>query len=293
MPRAHSLKGASFIPIVAALNLAPSSACPYLSVRYPMLRHFLSYAFLLPVMSLAQANPNPYASPTPTAPNPLKPPMTAPVEVQPSTPRKNHPLTSVRVQPTAESRIRWVVVPTGERSANTGQLTCAGWAQSVGLPNILEQFGPFHGAIASQDAWEEFGDAKFYWNNSAQAMLIPFASRWDIPIWMDGASDNPAPTWSALFQWSFAVGGNATLVVAWDDSTLPDFLTGWVDGLIKAKTLDGLQGLSWKQKMASWPKSEPHVGLMEYTIKNGTLQNFSWRFVKTKVSGAGFSGCSK
>ena len=187
----------------------------------------------------------------------------------------------------------WVVVPTGERSANTGQLTCAGWAQSVGLPNTLEQFGPFHGAIASQDAWEEFGDAKFYWNNSAQAMLIPFASRWDIPIWMDGASDNPAPTWSALFQWSFAVGGNATLVVAWDDSTLPDFLTGWVDGLIKAKTLDGLQGLGWKQKMASWPKSEPHVGLMEYTIKNGTLQNFSWRFVKTKVSGSGLSGCSK
>lgn len=209
-----------------ALNLAPSSACPYLSVRYPMLRHFLSYAFLLPVMSLAQANPNPYASPTPTAPNSLQPPMTAPVEVQPSTPRKPPPNLGSSSTLVAESRIRWVVVPTGERSANTGQLTCAGWAQSVGLLQHLGTVRPFHGAIASQDAWEEFGDAKFYWNNSAQAVLIPFASRWDIPHLMDGASDNPAPTWSALFQWSFAVGGNATLVVAWDDSTLARFFDG-------------------------------------------------------------------
>ena len=211
-----------------------------------------------------------------------------------STPRKTpHPITSVRVQPSAEPRIRWVVVPTGERSANTGQLTCNGWAQSVNMPTALEQFGPFHGAIASQDTWEEFGDAQVYWNNSAQATLIPFASRWDIPIWTDGPSDNPTVAWSALFQWSFAVRGNATLMMVWDESTLPDFLKGWVDGLIKAKTLDGLQGLGWKQKMASWPKDAPHAGIMEYTIKNGTLHNLSWRFVKLKASGPGLSGCAK
>lgn len=203
---------------------------------------------------------------------------------------KRPPVVTVRVNPSSEKMLRWVVIPTGPRSANTGQMTCSSWAQSVQLINATELLGPFHGAVVSGDSWEDFNDGKVFWNNTAQLTIAPLAARWDIPIWMGSSGDDPTPSWSALFQWSFLVQGSATLALVWDAPSMAHFLTGWVDGLVKAKVLDGLQGLGWKQKMTEIPPS--HVGVLDYTIKDGTIKNFGWRLLKLKMN-TDTLGCSK
>lgn len=231
---------------------------------------------------------NPYAS---IQANIASGPVVAEENSTPSIPNPVLPIGHYHVVPTDIKHIKWIVLPTQERSANTGQLTCNGWSRTMQLVSGLDVLGPFNAAVVSPDTIEDYGQGKIFLNNVASSMAAPFAAKWDIASWSSRSPDTPAITLSAIFRWSFQVPGSANLLLVWDSSTASEFLSGWIDGLIKAKVLDGLQGLSWKQKISMPAVGESKVGVLSYTVASGTIRDLEWRLEKIRLPSPTF-GCS-
>ena len=196
-----------------------------------------------------------------------------------------------RVTPSEIIKIKWILFQTGDRSGNTGQLTCLNWARSINFSKALDTEGPFHAAVAPRSGYEEGVNTPF-WNNSGEAFLVPLASKWDIPIWSRSALDSPKLTMSALYQASKKTKGSATVAIVWDGHFLADFQRSWFDGLIQSKELNGVQGLSWKQRIQNWSTSDSQrIDILEYTVSNGFIKDVGWRSKKINVPNASY-GCS-
>lgn len=191
---------------------------------------------------------------------------------------------ALRVIPAVVPKIRWILFQAGDRSANTGQLTCLAWSRSLNLANSLEAEGPFHGAIAYASSVESLSSGDV-WNNAGEASLTPLASKWDIPIWSYASVDSPATALSALYQYSKNATGSTNIAIAWDVHNLASFQQEWYEGLVKSGDLDGMQALSWKQKIREWSPSETNrVDIIEYTNESGKLRNVQWRSIKIRLS---------
>lgn len=200
------------------------------------------------------------------------------------------PLLANNVQPSASPKIRWLLFQASERSANTGQLTCLGWARSLNVAKALEAEGPFNAAIASASVREDLSVGAF-WNNAAEATMVPLAAKWDIPVWSQAASDEPLGALSALYQFSKNAKGSATIAVSWDGEHLERFQAAWLEGLVKSGDIDGLQSLSMKQRIRKWSATDrSRLDVMEYSVEGGKIKNVQWRSLNMKVSGSNH-GC--
>lgn len=200
------------------------------------------------------------------------------------------PLRATNMQPAAIPKIRWLLFQSSERSANTGQLTCLGWARSINLAKALEAEGPFNAAVASASAREDLGIGSF-WNNSAEATIIPLASKWDAPVWALAPADSPLDALSALYQFSRNAKGSANIAVSWDADHLERFQAAWFEGLVKSGDMDGLQAFSWKQKIRKWTANDKsRIDVLEYTVESGKLKNVQWRTMNLRFSGPNY-GC--
>lgn len=194
-------------------------------------------------------------------------------------------LRATNVQPSAIPKIRWLLFQSSERSANTGQLTCLGWARSINLAKALETEGPFHAAVASASVREDLAIGAF-WNNAAEATIIPLASKWDAPVWALSPADAPMDALSALYQFSKNAKGSANIAVSWDAEYLERFQVAWLEGLVKSGDMDGLQAFSWKQKIRKWSVNDKsRIDVLEYTVENGKLKNVQWRTMNLRMSG--------
>ena len=200
------------------------------------------------------------------------------------------PLRATNMQPAAIPKIRWLLFQSSERSANTGQLTCMGWARSINLAKALETEGPFNAAVASASIREDLGIGT-YWNNAAEATIIPLASKWDAPIWALAPADAPMDALSALYQFSKNAKGSANIAVSWDAEYLERFQAAWLEGLVKSGDMDGLQAFSWKQKIRKWSANDKsRIDVLEYTVEGGKLKNVQWRTMNLRFSGPNY-GC--
>lgn len=200
------------------------------------------------------------------------------------------PLRATNMQPAAIPKIRWLLFQSSERSANTGQLTCLGWARSINLAKALEAEGPFNAAVASASAREDLAIGSF-WNNSAEATIIPLASKWDAPVWALAPADAPMDALSALYQFSRNAKGSANIAVSWDADYLERFQAAWFEGLVKSGDMDGLQAFSWKQKIRKWTANDKsRIDVLEYTVEGGKLKNVQWRTMNLRFSGPNY-GC--
>lgn len=199
-------------------------------------------------------------------------------------------LVATNVQVSATPKIRWLLYQSSERSANTGQLTCMGWARSINLAKALEGEGPFNAVVASASEKEDLGVALF-WNNSAEATVTPLSAKWDAPIWAHAPADAPVAALSALYQFSKTTKGSANIAVVWDGQFLEKFESAWLDGLVKAGDMDGLQAFSWKQKIRKWTSADKtRVDVIEYAMEAGKVKNFQWRTMNLRTSGPNY-GC--
>lgn len=199
-------------------------------------------------------------------------------------------LRATNVQPSIVSKIRWLLFQSSERSANTGQLTCLGWARSINLAKALETEGPFNAAVASASVREDLGIGTF-WNNAAEATIVPLASKWDAPIWALAPADAPMDALSALYQFSKNTTGSANIAISWDAEYLERFQAAWLEGLVKSGDMDGLQAFSWKQKIRKWlPSEKSRIDVLEYTVESGKLKNVQWRTMNFRFSGPNY-GC--
>ncbi len=200
------------------------------------------------------------------------------------------PLLANNVQPSATPKIRWLLFQASERSANTGQLTCLGWARSLNVAKALESEGPFNAAIASASVREDLSVGAF-WNNAAEATMVPLAAKWDIPVWSQAASDEPLGALSALYQFSKNAKGSSTIAVSWEGEHLERFQAAWLEGLVKSGDIDGLQSLSMKQRIRKWSATDKtRLDVMEYSVEAGKIKNVQWRSLNMKVSGSNH-GC--
>lgn len=200
------------------------------------------------------------------------------------------PLSATNVLPNPSPKIRWLLFQSSERSANTGQLTCLGWARSINLAKALEPEGPFNAAVASASVREDSLTGSF-WNNAAEATIIPLAAKWDAPIWALAPAEFPMDALSALYQFSRGAKGSANIAVSWDADYLERFQASWLEGLVKSGDMDGLQAFSWKQKIRKWSAADKsRIDVLEYAVEKGKLKNIQWRTMTVRLSGLNY-GC--
>lgn len=200
------------------------------------------------------------------------------------------PLRATNVIAGPNPKIRWLLFQSSERSANTGQLTCLGWARSINLAKALEAEGPFNAAVASASVREDLSIGSF-WNNAAEATIVPLASKWDAPVWALAPADAPMDALSALYQFSKSATGSANIAVSWDGEYLERFQAAWLEGLVKSGDMDGLQAFSWKQKIRKWSANDKsRIDVLEYTVESGKLKNVQWRTMNLRFSGPNY-GC--
>ena len=200
------------------------------------------------------------------------------------------PLLANNVQPSASPKIRWLLFQASDRSANTGQLTCLGWARSLNVAKALETEGPFNAAVASASMREDLSVGAF-WNNAAEATMVPLAAKWDIPVWSQSAANEPLGALSALYQFSKTAKGSATIAVSWESEHLERFQAAWLEGLAKSGDIDGLQSLSMKQRIRKWSTTDrSRLDVMEYSVEAGKIKNVQWRSLNMKISGSNH-GC--
>lgn len=199
-------------------------------------------------------------------------------------------LLATNIRPSANPKIRWLLYQSSERSANTGQLSCLGWARSINLAKALDGEGPFNAVVASASEKEDYGTALF-WNNAAEATATPLSAKWDAPIWANAPAASPSSALSALYQFSKSTKGSANIAIVWDAHYLEKFQSSWLDGLVKSGDMDGLQAFSWKQKIRRWtPADKSRVDVLEYTMQEGKVKNVQWRTMNLRSSGPNY-GC--
>lgn len=199
-------------------------------------------------------------------------------------------LLATNVQPSDTPKIRWLLFQSSERSANTGQLTCLGWARSINLAKALESEGPFNAVVASASVREDLGIGTF-WNNAAEATVVPLASKWDAPVWAQAPAESPLPALSALYQFSKNAKGSANIAVSWDAEYLERFQASWFEGLVKSGDIDGLQAFSWKQKIRKWNANDKsRVDVLEYAVERGKIKNVVWRTMNLRIGNLNY-GC--
>lgn len=199
-------------------------------------------------------------------------------------------LLATNIQPSDTKKIRWLLFQSSERSANTGQLTCLGWARSINLAKALESEGPFNAVVASASVQEDLAIGAF-WNNAAEATVVPLASKWDAPVWAQTPAESPLPALSALYQFSKNAKGSANIAVAWDAEYLERFQAAWFEGLVKSGDIDGLQAFSWKQKIRKWNANDKsRVDVLEYAVERGKIKNVVWKTMTMRIGNLNY-GC--
>lgn len=199
-------------------------------------------------------------------------------------------LRATNIQPSENPKIRWLLFQSSERSANTGQLTCLGWARSINLANALESEGPFNAVVASASVRDDLSIGTF-WNNAAEATVVPLASKWDAPVWAQAPAESPLPALSALYQFSKNAKGSANIAVSWDAEYLERFQASWFEGLVESGDIEGLQAFSWKQKIRKWNANDKsRVDVLEYAVERGKIKNVVWRTMNLRIGNLNY-GC--